>query len=511
MGDKSRELEIKLVGAPADVAALTRSPLLAEYADGEATIERLVTTYFDTPYRMLAKKGVSVRLRAEAGRVIQTVKVERRGEGALSRREWERDAPAGATFPSPTGEAEFDAVDSALAGVAPVARVSSDRWTRDLALKKARLEAAVDLGRIENLSAGALLRAAPLAEFELEFVEGDLGAAFKFARRILAAADGRLHVSLLSKGAQARRLGEAGLPPPESALAIDAGASAGDALAAALRQYAARIVDLRPFLADHRLPESAHQMRVALRRLRAVARLYDGALRDDAIFDLARRARDFARAIAPARDWDVFIDGPLANARDRAGESEGFSRLARAADARRATAWASAADACASRDFALFVIDLLKAGHVEGWRKRARARLDMPARAFAEHALDCRLKAARAAEDAAAGGGLNARHRLRLKVKALRYTAQAFRSLYPKEARQAFLSALSELQEELGRMSDAQAAARLAEIAAKGEGAKAARAAGVVAGLYAADAEDAAHRADLVWSRLAGLAPFWRA
>lgn len=509
MGEAARELEIKLVGAPADVAALLASPILAEFACGPASHERLVTTYFDTPYRSLARKGASLRLREEAAGTIQAVKLERRGEGALSRLEWERRFGARAAFPCATGEPAFADIDDMIAALGPVARVVSDRSTIDLVGKSARMEASVDLGRLEQLAGGEATRVAPLAEFEIELVAGKPRAIFRLARRLAAAADGRLQVSVVSKGARALQLADHRLPKETRPEAAE-DASAADVFGAAFRQYTVRIAELRPFVADFRMPEAAHQMRVALRRLRVLARDYAGELRDDRVARAARRARDLARGLAPARDWDVFIAGALEDARARAGDGPGFALLAARAEQRRAQAWNSAAAICASRDFAIFILDLLEAGGLERWRKTARARLDRPAAGFAARALERRYEIALARGAAVADDDLDGRHRLRLAIKAQRYCAHAFRTRFAVAERRPFMSALSELQDALGRLSDAQAAARLAEHAAKGGGPEAARAAGVVAGLYASKAQDAAREADRLWSQFATLRPFWR-
>ena len=46
------------------------------------------------------------------------------------------------------------------------------------------------------------------------------------------------------------------------------------------------------------------------------------------------------------------------------------------------------------------------------------------------------------------------RHQLRIALKKLRYTAEFFRSLYPKEHAKPYLSALAQMQNCLGHMND---------------------------------------------------------
>jgi inorganic triphosphatase YgiF len=509
MGETAQELEIKLVGTAADMAGLLDSPAFCGFACGPAVVERLVTVYFDTPYRALARKGLSLRLREETAGVVQTVKGERRGEGAFSRREWERRFPRDHAFPVATGASDFAAIDARIGAVAPVACVVCDRSTVELDDGASRIEAAVDLGRLELLAGGSSLRSAPLAEFEIELLAGKPRAIFRIARRLAAAADGRLQVCVVSKGARALRLADARLPKdirPEA----PADASAADFFAVSLRQHTARIADLRAFVADLRAPEAAHLMRVALRRLRVLIGDHRRELRCERLERAAARARAFARALAPARDLDVFIAGALAEARARAGDGAGFAALSARADALRARAWSDAAAACASREFARFAIDLLEAAHLERWRKTARRRLDRSAGEHAARALERRRRTALARSAAMDGADIDARHRLRLAVKSLRYSAQAFRPFIENAGRRPYMSSLSRLQDELGALSDARVACDLAERAAKGAGPEAARAAGVVQGLNAAAARLSAERAGALWRDFEGLAPYWR-
>ena len=51
---------------------------------------RLISTYYDTPDRVLKRRGVSLRVREQGGRFIQTVKTGDPSSGdVLTRGEWE--------------------------------------------------------------------------------------------------------------------------------------------------------------------------------------------------------------------------------------------------------------------------------------------------------------------------------------------------------------------------------------------------------------------------------------
>lgn len=499
------EFEVKLVGASADIAALACSPTLRALCDGEPAWERLVTTYFDTPARTLAKRGVTLRLRTDAAGLTQAIKVSRRGEGAVARLEDERRLGAASEFPAAPEDPRLLDLVGPLTGLVATSRTISDRWAAPLRKGRTRIEAALDLGRMEALDDGALARSAPLAEFELELIDGDAEKLFAIARRLIIESGGRLRPCALSKAEQARRLWAPLSTGSQTRIPLEPTAPAADVFALALRQSAARMIELIPSITEQRLPEGLHQMRVALRRFRTIERMFRRAVRDENIRNLARQARVFAAALAEAREWDVFIGKTLAPARKEAGQTEGFSILEARAAHLRAQSWAVAARTVSSPEFSVFTLDLLQAAHLRSWRKKARGALSRPAARFAAKALDRLWLAAHARAAARAPA---CRHRLRIALKKLRYGAQTFQALYPREARKPAMAALARLQDRLGALNDAVVAHSLADRAVAGK--KASRAAGLIAGIGAAEAAVLSGQIDAEWAALAAETPFWR-
>lgn len=511
MAHSREELEIKLRGAPGDIAALRHSRLFSDLRDGKGAWERLVSTYYDTPEGVLAKAGGSLRLREEAGRLIQTVKLKRGEGGTLCRDEEELELGCADDFPKTEGGALDALIKERGEALAPVARTVTDRWSVMLDASGARIEAALDLGRAEAFRKGEPLVAAPLAEAEFELIEGAPKELFKLARLCLEEAEGRLSLVCLSKEEQARRLvGGGPAVAPEPRLELDKDANVGDVLAAALMSSALRVIDLAPSVTALRMPEGVHQMRVALRRLRAVEKVFRPAANSNDLKKLARRARRFAQALGLARDWDVFLETTLPGARALASGMKGFDVIAARAEMLRAEAWQGAAETIGGLSFNKFALDLLAAAHLQKWRKGAGAALDEPARDFAARALDVRLADAHALADGADALQPAARHPLRIALKKLRYAAQTFRSLYPRSDRKAYMAAMSRLQDALGAVNDAVVAQGLSEDASQGEGAEAARAAGFICGYRAAEAKEASRAIEQSWAAFAAMTPFWR-
>ncbi len=508
MGAGRTEFELKFTGAPADVAALPASDFLAAVAPSGGTWERLSSTYFDTADGALAAQGLSLRLREEGADFIQAVKA--RGAHRAERMEYETSILRAADFPAPTGDAEIDAVIGGLRGaLLPVAGTTVDRWFAVVRFKGADIEFAVDLGRSESRDREGKTFAGPLAEVELELLSGDPTAVFDFARLLAANAQLRLRAESKLEAALALQATE-GPTPRRKKGAIESEMTGADALAAALTEGAARMAALQAPLVDLRRPEAVHQMRVELRRLRAIERVFRRYLRSSEIAGLAARAKLIAATLGPARDWDVFL-AETVPAIDADYAADTLKGLKVRSEILRAQAWARAVAAITDSAFARFLIDVTEAGALQAWRKDARAGLARPVREVAPRILDRSLK--KAVKTAAAVKGvedLAARHPLRIALKKLRYPVQLFGRLYPKAARKDYMAALSALQDAFGAINDAVTAQHLADEAAANGGEGAMRAAGFISGYGAAHAREAAKAIDAAWDAFEKTEPFWR-
>ena len=81
------ETELKFEVAPQDLRRLKAAPALRRKPPKE---ENLISVYFDTPKHKLARNGVSLRVRHNGDKRLQTVKSEGSG-GSFRRGEWERE------------------------------------------------------------------------------------------------------------------------------------------------------------------------------------------------------------------------------------------------------------------------------------------------------------------------------------------------------------------------------------------------------------------------------------
>lgn len=505
----STEFELKFTSPPADLGQLPESSFIAAVAGDRGGWERLTSTYFDTPDGDLAAQGLSLRLREEGADFIQAVK--RNGASPAERVEYETAIESAEDFPAATGDTDIDRLIGDLKdAIVPIAGTSVDRWSAVVAFKDAEIEISIDLGRAECRKDDGSIAIGPLAELELELVSGRRKAVFDFARLLIVNAPLRLHASTKLETALSLKAGSA-TPPKAKRSLVSPDMTGADVLAGALCGAAVRMASLQSAVLDLRLPEGVHQMRVALRRLRAIERVFRRHLESDEISRLAMRAKIIASAMGPARDWDVFLGETLPSARRNDYAPDTMRALKARAEAVRARAWTQAAAVIARPDFTRFLIDLMEAGSEQKWKGSAGKTLFRPVGDFAPKALDRALrKAVKTAAQIGPGYDLSARHPLRIALKKLRYPVQVFRDLYPKDQRKAYMTALSELQEAFGAVNDAVVAQGLADEAAEGGGQGAMRAAGFISGYKAAEAMAAAKNIDAAWDAFEKMRPFWR-
>jgi inorganic triphosphatase YgiF len=495
-----QELELKFQLGSGAVDALRRSAL----PPGTGEIVSLRATYFDTPDHRLRDGGFSLRVRREGARHVQTLK--HRGAGGLFERdEWE-------------SEIEGPELDRALlagtpiadlaahATLAPAFTIEVERLLQVREHGGARIEISLDLGRI--LAAG---REEPVAELELERLDGDGAALFDLARALQAQAP--LTPLFESKAERGYRLaghdGVAALKARAAPLVADT--PVGEAFQRVTREALVQIAGNARLLPRSRSADVLHQLRVGLRRLRAGLVVFRGILDADGLAFARRESRWLAGELAEARDLDVFMQ--LASAQDEIEESPG--RVALFATLRRAQAEAydRALAAISSERFRRLLLDLGAWIEIGGWRTASRtaALRDGPCDRFAGPVLD-RL-AAGVARRARRFSKLDieARHDLRKQVKKLRYGSAFFAATWPEHPRRKarYRLALKALQDHLGAINDLSVAAGVANRMAPRGARDLAFAAGQEAGRLDRASQDARATAHKALKAFRRNRPFW--
>lgn len=449
------EVELRLQIPPASLAGVER-----ELARGATRRLRLQAVYFDTADRRLGAAGLALRLRKEGRRWVQTLKsgsahgIER-GEHNVA-----LGLPAGlepAVDPAlhagtPAGDALAallaPAADAAVPALLPLYRTEVWRRQRLLRSRRGSVELALDRGEIVASGPDGTLRRWPLCELEVELKSGSPLAVTDVAAG-WAARHG-LWPDSRSKAERGDRLSR-GLGPGDAVPAGKAqplrwrkSMTPAEAWAALLANVLAQALpNWCEVAAGSPAAEPVHQLRVALRRLRSAERFvagWPGVLPGD----WGEAAAALFRRLGATRDRDVLTSGPQ-RAVDAALAALGEPALALPAAAD-APDWS---DAERARHGVLLL-------HLQ-------AALLAPAEPAGEAAELRALAAARLGDwherlrkDAKRFAALDdaARHRVRKRVKRLRYAVEFAAALFPKAPVEAYLARLREAQERLGEFND---------------------------------------------------------
>ncbi len=230
--------------------------------------ERLISTYYDTPYSALKQRGLTLRVRDQGGHFVQTVKEGDLASGdLLSRGEWE-DAVAESRPDPDAAQSGSRLPEGAAADLRPffVTEVSRTIFTIE-PLPGTVIEAAVDEGEIRAVASD---RAEPISEVELELKGGDAAALYDLAAQLLEAAP--LRIETRSKSERGYHLVEnSGTAPPAvhaQPVILDPDMTVEAALQKIGRSCLAQLLRNAPAVLSAQ-PEGVHQMRVAMRRLRS--------------------------------------------------------------------------------------------------------------------------------------------------------------------------------------------------------------------------------------------------
>ena len=442
------ELELKLRVPDAALVSLRN----ALRAHGAKTV-RMRAHYFDSADGRLARNRVALRLRSEGRRWVQTLKTA--GEGAVHRLEHEVRVPgSGANTPA----IDLHRHDGSDAGkllhaalIATPSAALAERYATDVNRLRCmvrdgqggEIEVALDIGQ-----ATAQLRSVALAELELEHKGGPVQGVFDLAFAWIE--HGGLWLCTTSKAERGERLLQRQTVPPATKARppqLEQGV-AGPALMravlqSALDQVLANVSDIAEGVTA---AETIHQARVGLRRLRTVLRElaalsptivpeWDGVLatafaklgqrRDEDVVAAAVRPL-LEAASAPTLSWRTrACADPVQTVRDTSFQCTLVAILALAhAGAERFAPLSPAA----TRDWLTQRLNDLHHKIAQDGRHFERLELDK-------------------------------QHRVRKRLKRLRYLAELTTGLWPPDNVQRYLKCMAAAQDALGRHNDVAVAA----------------------------------------------------
>jgi triphosphatase len=323
--------------------------------------------------------------------------------------------------------------------------------------KEAAIELTIDRGKIDNGHSSI-----PVCELELELKRGEKNRLFEVARTIERALAAQ--ISLKSKAERGYELidGCGGAPVKAAPVQLLPSCNAREGFKVIGFSCLKQITDNVPAIikAD---PEGVHQMRIGVRRLRAAMSLFKDVLQDDQTASIKAELKWFTGELAPAREFEVLTERAIAPFDQPHGRlTDGVASFSKAVTRKHKAALARAKEAVASSRFRRLVFEVTAWLEVGAWTNPAddlvRSRGEVAIKTFAAEQLRRRSRKVRKRGRRLADLNARKRHKLRIRVKKLRYAAEFFSGLF--EAKKAirrqkkFKSALKRLQSGLGDLND---------------------------------------------------------
>lgn len=506
-GEPPREVELKLEIDPRDLPRLRRTPIVKQgVARGTVKIS---TVYYDTPDHDLRRAGLTLRVRKHGRRRIQTIKDGAGGAGLFARSEWEAEIDGNAPDLAAAGQTSLGpliAKRRVRESLRPLFTVTSQRTTIDVSGDGVAAEMTIDRGSVATDGSREAL-----CEVELEWRAGDARQLFAIARTMAEAAPVRLGIRTkadrgfaLAEGAHPRVVkgGSAGVLP---------GMTCAEAFQAIGRACLRHFLLNEPVLRARRDAGAVHQMRVALRRLRAAISLFKAVVEDERRAGVSSELKWMANSLGPARDLDVFIARTIDPLRAAHAHDAEFAAVVERFEAERAAAYEEILALLGTARYRLLAIDVAAWLEAGPWLGLPDAALrEEPIEEFARRELSRRTKKIRKRGQTLAEMTAEEQHAVRIAVKKLRYASEFFAELFPgrkaRKRQKEFRDALEELQERLGDLNDAATGAGMT-----GGAASSPAAASLIAERHAANAEEALGPALAAFARFSEAKPFWKA
>lgn len=518
--DRNVEVELKLSGPPEALETIFTSPTICDRTTGRSVTRRLENVYYDTRDQRLRARGLAFRVRRQGRRYVQTLK-SNDTEGLVTYRgEWQ--APLRTSEPDlavmPAGALEI------LQDLVTPDELETQFTTRvrrqvhrvrmvDPEGRESLIEAALDRGTIESRDDRL-----PIAEIELELLEGSPAALYRLALELDALAPLRIETRSKSALGYALAGGEAPAWHKATALTLQSDATVDEAFRQVLRNCVQHWCANEAAALDGRDPEGVHQLRVAIRRLRSAFSLFGRLLDPARRRQLSNEAKRIVNSFGPARDWDVFETELLAPIRAARPDDAGLARLLEAAQGERQQGYQAARAEIGSHAYGRYLLELRLWIEQSGWRRDASERgavwLDRPIVAFADHLLGKRHRKALEVGNGFAGLSAKQRHRVRIALKKLRYASEFFESVYRRKDTRPYVGSLKQLQDALGHLNDVAVAEHLVgqvldRATPQPERESLHMAASLVLGWYARGVIDVEPKTIEAWHEFTHREPFW--
>lgn len=456
------EIELKLRGAP--LRLKTAAARLQKTAVKNSVFKKeLRAVYFDTAKDDLHAKGLSLRVRDEGDRYVQTLKQSAADAEALTRGEWNDDVSAAA--PELINTKSGQKLKKVWKDLRLLPRFRTV-ITRHGFLLRPRRGAVVEIVRDEGeiRAIGRDEDAVRVCEIEIELKSGAPGALYDVALQLVDA--GVFTIETLTKSDRGYALLVAG-SETKAIKAVAPSMEVRKTLAEVLRAAARR--HFGQFLGNmagalKQDANSIHQMRVAMRRLRSALYAARDLLPEAEYEGVRLKLKYLLQSLGAARDWEVITE--RLSELDEENPDASTEDIQRAADEQKRQALVRAVDAVGSRKNTKVLLEAMR------WFEdlpgsRAGRKLKAPAKDAAAALLTGLFDRVRRRGRHFDKQSVDDRHRLRIACKNLRYNLELFAALYGKRKVDKFLGQLKPVQDDLGHLNDVSRARDLLGALAK--------------------------------------------
>ncbi|MCL2452601.1 MAG: CHAD domain-containing protein [Alphaproteobacteria bacterium] len=448
------EIELKFVFAEED-GSKVEALIAAIPAARPPVHQHLAAVYYDTPEGELWTQGFVLRVRSAGERRIQTLK--RRGFSDIKREEWEAetigteldlDLLQGTPFASLVAKA------SVRHALHPVFEVHVDRSSYWLEAGASLIEASIDRGEITAKGERLMLR-----ELELELKNGELRDSFNLARALVSQAP--LHPSLISKAEQGYLLaaGTYGTAAKSSKPHLSRRMTNKQAFQAI---GLACLHDINLNILGLEAPdnvEAIHQVRVAIRRLRAALALFKPIVFDPSFPRLDGELKWLAQMFGGARDMDV-LEAHLTQEVGLTDIHERSLGPIALCKAKGQAARQAAIKALRSERGRICLLELAMWFEEMESGPSQLGNADEPLKIYVRGRLKKRLKKLLKSAVRLAHLGQVSRHKIRIKAKELRYMADFFSGIpgiaNDRKSLKKLVKYCEKIQGALGQLRDAQ-------------------------------------------------------
>jgi triphosphatase len=468
--DPPVEVELKLEVEPDDLDKVLAHPLLCSNAGKASRKQRLHSTYFDTPDHVLKQAGISLRIRRNGTQRIQTIKAAQVSSGvALTREEWEHEVDSDQPDLAVAKQTALKPFLKLREVIRPIFTVVVERTLHELPHGRSLIEVAADRGQVEGQA-----RTLSFGEVELELKQGT--AADLFGLALILAEAAPLRLSFKTKAERGFEAVSADKPKRVKAgpIALRRRMTSVRAFQVIGASCLKHLMTNESIVRDAPEADAVHQMRVALRRLRAAITLFKTIVADERRDQIKAELKGMANLLGEARDLDVYIATVLEPARIQHENDAGLETLLAETEGRRKRAYEKVQETIVSARFVNGILEAAAWIEAGNWAlddtKATRKRQDLPVSMLAEEELRRRWKRILKLGRRLAELDPEERHQVRIEIKKLRYATEFFESLFKgkgaRKRKQAALKTLEALQETLGELNDIAVGAHMTTSAA---------------------------------------------